>query len=169
MATNMFAQFSNIEGECEDEGHKKWCEITALEQDFSNPTIPLPPGAKEGLGAKPCKHSEIEIKKLVDKASAGLMKACWFGDTVDSVVIECFRTGLGLEDEKQPIKYFSVKLKGVIIKEFDYSAGEGELISETLKLVASEATYAYRQMLKRTGYAVRGGEASVTIGKANRD
>jgi len=167
MATNMFAQFSNIEGECEDKYHEKWCEITDLEQDFSNPTIPLPPGATEGSGAKPCEHGEIEIKKLVDKASTGLMKACWYGDTVDSVVIECFRTGLGLDDENQPIKYFSIKLEGVIIRDFEYSVGEGNLISETVKLVAAKATYAYRQMLKRTGYGIRAGEASVTVGKAN--
>jgi len=169
MATNMFARFGAIEGECEDKYHPNWCEIMSLEQDFSNPTIPLPPGATEGTGAKPCKHSEIEIKKLMDKASAGLMKACWFGDTVEKVEIECFRTGLGLDDEDQPIKYFSVKLEGVIIREFDFSVGEGEIVSETLKLVAAKATYAYRQMLKRTGYAVRGGEASVEVGKANRD
>jgi len=169
MATNMFVQFSNIEGECEDKYHEKWCEISDLEQEFTNPTLPLPPGTSEGLGAKPCKHGEIEIKKLVDKASTGLMEACWNGAIIDKVVIECFRAGLGLGDEKQPIKYFSIELEGVIINEFDYDVSEGQLVSETLNLVAAKATYAYQQASKQTGYAIRSGAASVTTGTANDD
>jgi type VI secretion system Hcp family effector len=169
MATNMFAQFSNIKGECEEKHHEEWCEITSLEQDFSNPTFPLPAGATEGSGAKPCQHSEIKISKLVDKASTGLMEACWVGDTLDTVVIECFRAGKGIDHANQPIKYFRIKLKSVIIKEFDFSVGEGELISEELELVAAEATYVYRQMDKKSGTARRAGIGYVQIGEANRD
>jgi type VI secretion system secreted protein Hcp len=166
MSTNMFVKFSNIEGECEDQGHPKWCEIMSLEQDFSNPTIPLPPGKTEGPGAKPCEHSEIEIEKVIDKASAGLMKACWKGDTIHRVEIECFRAGIG-QEENRPLKYFSIELESVIIKEFEYSVSEGQLVTETLNLVASKATYAYWQMDKKTGIGTLAGKETATVGKGN--
>ncbi|MCP3950913.1 MAG: type VI secretion system tube protein Hcp [Desulfobacterales bacterium] len=169
MATNMFVQFSNIEGECEEKHHPKWCEITSLEQEFSNATIPLPPGEPEGAGAQPCQHDVIKITKLLDKASTELMKACWAGDTVDTVLIECFRAGKGLDHTNQAIKYFRLKLKSVIIKALDFATTEGELISEDLELVAAEVTYTYRQMDKKTGTAKRAGIGYVQVGEANRE
>ncbi len=167
MSTNMFVKFSNIEGECEEQGHRNWCEIMSLGQDFSNPTFPLPPNVTEGKGARPCKHSEVKISKLMDKASTGLMKACWAGDTLEKVVIECFRAGIG-QEPNQPIKYFSIELESVIIKKFDYSVNEGQLVSEDLELVATKASYEYRQMDKKLGTAPLAAEGSITIGKGNR-
>ncbi len=169
MATNMFAQFSNIEGECEDKPHEKWCEITSLQQGFTNETTPHLPDVRPAPVHERGKHKVVSIKKVIDKASIGLMEACWNGTTVDTVLIECFRTGLGLDDENQPIKYFSIKLENVIIKKFKYNVDEGKLISEDLDLIAGKESYEYRQMLKRTGYAVRGGMVSIELGQGDHD
>jgi len=163
----MFVQFSDITGECEERGHRGWCEITSLDQNFSNPTLPPPPGTTEIKGAKPCKHSEIKITKLVDTASVQLMEACWKGRTVDTVVIECFRAGKGLDNKELPIKYFSIELENVIIRELDYSVDEGDLVTEELELVAGKASYAYRQMDKELGTAVLAKQEDAKIGKTN--
>jgi type VI protein secretion system component Hcp len=85
------------------------------------------------------------------------------------VEIECFRAGKGLDHANQPIKYFRIKLKSVIIKGFDFSVDEGNLVTEELELVAAEATYVYRQMDKKSGTARRAGIGVVQIGEANRD
>ncbi len=175
MSSHMFVKFDTIKGECDEYGHPGWCEITNLEQDISNKTSPLPIDAQTGPGAKKCEHGEIKISKVVDKASTGLMEACWEGTTLDSVVIECFRAGEGLNDPQNkaykdpPIKYFSIELKRVIIREFEYSASANELISEDLELVYAEATYEYQRMSKKSGTvtATRAGRESVTVGAGN--
>jgi type VI secretion system secreted protein Hcp len=173
MATNMFVQFSTkderflIEGECEDIHHEKWCEITSLDQDFTSKASPLAPAKKEGRGAVKCEHSEIKISKLVDKASTGLMEACWLGKTLDKVVIECFRAGKGRDDANQPIKYFSIELERVVIRDLEYSVGEGDLASEDIELVYAKATFKYRQMDKELGTAALAGAKSRTVGSGN--
>ncbi len=164
MATNLFVQFGDIKGECEDRGHRDWCEITSLGQDFTNAAAPLPAGEADESDSRRGKHSAIKISKVMDKASIGLMKACWAGDTVAKVVIECFRSGSG-QHADQPIKYFSIELINVIIKKFDYSVGEGQLVSEDLELVAAKASYEYRQMDKRLATAQLSGEASIILGQ----
>jgi len=165
MASNMFVQFSNIEGECGERGHKGWCEITKLGQDFSNETAPLIPGDQDNRTIKSGKHGDIKIEKLVDKASLGLMKACWMGTLVPKVVIECFRAGKGLDQQQdQAIKYFSLELENVIIKKFRYAVSEGKLVSEDIELVAAKATYAYQNMHKELGTATMVDKRGITLG-----
>jgi len=168
LATNMFVQFSNIPGECEATGHTDWCEITSLKQGFSNEAAPLSPGETDQSNSRRGTHKAIAIEKITDKASVGLMQACWAGDTVAKVVIECFRAGSG-QTEKHPIKYFSIELENVIIKGIGYSVGEGELASEEVELVAAKASYEYRQMDKKLGTAKLAGEASITLGQGDHD
>jgi len=168
LATNMFVQFSNLPGECEATGHTDWCEITSLKQGFSNEAAPLPPGETDQSDSRRGTHKAIEIEKVIDKASIGLMDACWTGAAVADVVIECFRAGTGSSAD-QPIKYFSIELKNVIIKSLKYEVDEGKLVAETLELVAAQASYEYWQMDKRDGTATRAGTATITLGQGDHD
>lgn len=169
MTISMFVNFGDaIKGECEDKGHEGWCEITALEQDFENKVSPLAPRKKDSKGAVKCDHSEIDITKVVDSASALLMNACWLGETLDEVVIECFRAYAGKDGVSKPINYFSITLKKVVIRELEYSVGEGDLASEDLKLVYNSAAYLYHQMDHENGTVTkRAGTASRTVGSGN--
>lgn len=164
----MFVQFSNLPGECEVAGHTDWCEISSLKQGFSNEAAPLPSGETDKSNSRRGTHKAIEIEKAIDKASIGLMEACWKGTTVAKVVIECFRAGPGSSAD-QPIKYFWIELKNVIIKSHKYEVDEGKLVSETIELVAAQASYEYRQMDKRLGTAKLAGEASITLGQGDHD
>jgi type VI secretion system Hcp family effector len=168
MATNIFVQFDKIEGECEEEYHKKWCEITSFGQTFENAAPPLGPKEEDKSNSRRGKHGDIKISKVMDKASIGLMEACWEGRAVPEVVIECFRAGLG-EKPGQPIKYFNIKLKKVIIKKFKYGVSEGNLVSEELELVAAEAVYKYRLMDKLEGKVASklAGLAKIKLGPAD--
>ncbi len=167
MATNMFVQFKDIEGECDEYGHPNWCEITSFGQTFENQAAPLPSG-QTSAEPRRGKHGDIKINKVIDKASIALMKACWEGKLVPEVVIECFRAGPGLNDRQNykdpPIKYFSIILENVIIKKFSYKVDEGNLVSEALELVATKATYEYQRMFKKTGLAARAGHADIELG-----
>jgi type VI secretion system secreted protein Hcp len=145
MSTNMYVKFSNgIKGEAEDKDHSGWCEITALEQDFTQDASPTEDSDQDTSKAE---HGEIKISKLVDEASTKLMKACWEGTKLDKVEIECYRAA----NVDQPIKYFTVKLEDAIISKFEYKASEGEIISEDLELTAAKATYTYQAMDKKLG------------------
>ena len=169
MATHMFVKFSGIEGESEDRLHQKkeWCEISSLEQDFTSEASPLAPGKREGRGAVKCDHSTIRITKLVDRASTKLMEACWLGTTLDEVVIECYRAGEGQGGDNRPIKYFSIELKKVVVRELEYSVNAGDLASEDLELVYATAKYEYYQMKKKLGTAERVGAKSRNVGSGN--
>lgn len=147
MPTNMFVKFSNnIKGESSDENHNQWCEITEVEQDFTQDASPTEESNQDTSKAE---HGEIKIKKIVDEASTSLMKACWEGTKLDKVEIECFRAG----GQNEPIKYFTIVLEKVIIKKFEYKGGDGDVITEDLELVAAKATYTYRAMDKKLGTA----------------
>jgi type VI secretion system Hcp family effector len=164
MATNMFVQFGKIKGECEDKYHDEWCEITSLGQSFNNKAPPLLPSEDAESGTRRGKHAPVKVSKPIDKASTELMEMCWNGEALGTVLIECFRAGGG--NAGQPIKYISIKLESVIIKQFKYSVNEGSLVSEDLELVAAKATYEYRQMDKELGTAAAklSGLASITLG-----
>ncbi|MCP3950912.1 MAG: type VI secretion system tube protein Hcp [Desulfobacterales bacterium] len=168
MATDMFVQFSNLKGECEVPGLTDWCEITSLKQGFTNEAAPLPPGQTDKSNSRRGKHKAIEIEKVIDKASIGLMQACWKGRPVATVVIRCFRAGQG-ENGKQSINYFEIELENVIIKKFEYKVDEGNLASEELELVFSKASYVYKQMPKRGGTAIRAGTASIILKEGDHD
>ena len=147
MSTNMFAKFGDIKGESEDQAHPDWCEITSVEQDFTQKASPT-----EESKPDTCKveHSEIKISKDIDEASTGLMKACWEATRLKKVEIECFRA----DGQNDPIKYFNIVLEDVIIHKFEYKgSGDGSIIGEDLELVAAKATYTYRAMDKKLGTA----------------
>jgi len=166
MGTNMFVKFGNIEGECADTGHEKWCVITSLSQTFRNKTVPPPTIPKRDPVAKTCKPEAISIKKIVDKASGKLMWHCWYCEPIKEVVIECFRASRGPDGKTQPVKYFHIYLEDVTIKEFEYSVDEGDFVTEDLDLVASKADYRYKKMDKRRGTAFLTGSTVVTTGDA---
>jgi len=171
MATSMFVKFCRktkgiIEGECTDKGHEKWCVITSLSQTFNNKTLPPPTIPKRAPVAKTCKPEAISIKKIVDKASGELMRMCWYCEQLEEVVIECFRASPGQRGETQPIKYFSIELKGVTIKEFEFEVDEGDLVTEDLDLVADRAVYTYTEMHKERGTAIPFGSATIITGSA---
>ncbi len=147
MASNMFMKFSNnIKGESEDKAHIEWCEITSLDQEFTQDASPTEEGDQDTSKAE---HGEVKITKYIDEASTALMKACWDGTKLDRVMIECYRASGG----SGPVKYFIIVLEGVIIKKFNYKGGEGDIVSEDLELVAAKATYTYRAMDKKQGTA----------------
>lgn len=167
MATSMFVMFDNIEGECQDIGHKKWCEITSLSQSFENKAVPPPLNSTSNPVGTTFKPEAIAVKKIVDRASGELMRKCWECETLDKVVIECCRAS-GPPYSNEPIKYFTIELIDVTIKEFEFEVDEGDLVTEDLKLEADEATYIYTEMSKR-GKALPFHEAPVNTGTAYGD
>jgi len=149
MATSMFVKFCPkngiIEGECEEIGHDKWCEITSLKQKFS-----IEDKDEDTTDPQRAKHEPIGISKIIDKASIELLKHCKDGRPLKEVIIECVRAHVAAEG-KAPIHYFQIKLENVIVKKFEYKVDEGSLGSEDLELVARKATYNYRELNKFSG------------------
>jgi len=152
MATSMFVKFCPksgiIEGECEEIGHDKWCEITSLKQKFS-----IEDKDEETTDPQRAKHEPIAISKIIDKASIELLKHCRDGRPLKEVIIECVRAHVAAEG-KAPIHYFQIVLENVIIRQFQYRVDEGNLVSEELELVARKATYNYRELNKFSGSMV---------------
>jgi type VI secretion system secreted protein Hcp len=162
MAGNMFVKFDTIKGECEDREHKGWSEITSVKQTFSNEASPIGETDPDKISST---HSEIEIEKYLDSASIRLMVASWFGDVIEKVTIQCFRDGGTGGSGYGPgrTKYFEIELKQVIIQEYEYEGKEDDIATESLKLVAAEASYSYDRLLKDENRTEKTGAARINL------
>ncbi len=161
MAGNMFVKFDTIKGECEDREHKGWSAITSVKQTFSNEASPIGTESDKISSS----HSEVEIEKIIDSASVRLMVASWFGDVIEKVTIQCFRDGGTGGSDYGPgrTKYFEIILKQVIIREYEYEGKEDDIVTESLKLVAAEASYSYDRLLKDENRTEKTGAARINL------
>ena len=147
MATNMFMKLTNnIKGEAEDDLHKGWCEIKSLSQEFENKAS-LSKIQQDKIDK--AEHKELKITKYVDDATTAILKACWGGTRINSVIIECFRA----DGQNSALKYFVIRLDKVIINNYELSSSEGEILEESLELIGTKAVYTYRAMDKLLGTA----------------
>jgi type VI secretion system secreted protein Hcp len=108
MAFNAFVNFGDIKGESTDKDHKDWVMITEFDQEVTQPASVTQKSAG-GRTAEAVQFSEFKIVKLLDAATPKLYEAACKGTHIPEVTIECWRAG------GDPLKYFEVKLKEVLI------------------------------------------------------
>jgi len=126
---DIFLKLDGIEGESEDDKHKK--EIQLLTFSFGA-TQPGSAGHGGGAGVGRAQMHDFEVSKYVDKASPKLFEACAAGTHTANALLVCRKAG-GTQQE-----YLKVLLKDVIISSIRTASLGGEhLPTENISLTYS--------------------------------
>ena len=139
MSFNAFANFGDIKGESTDKDHKDWVMVTKYEHEIAQPASVTQKTAG-GRSAEAVEFSEIKLYKLVDAASPKLYEACCKGTHLGEVTLELWRAG------GDPVKYFEVKLKEVLIssvKQLGDPKGDNAFPSEVVGLTFGAVEWTY--------------------------
>lgn len=148
MATNMYIKFDGVDGESEDKNHAQWIEILNWSHGFSQPSSPV--RASSGSTVEKANHSSLNFTKYMDIATKDLLQACWNGKQYPKVDIECFRSD-GTDDNA--IKYLMINMEQVVISNYSFSGGGGDIPIENLSLSYGKITYTYDSKKKDDGAA----------------
>lgn len=136
MAFDAFVNFGDIKGECTDKNHKDWVMILGFNHGVVQP-VSVTQKTAGGRSAEAVQHSDFVITKLVDAASPKLLEAACKGTHIPEVTIECWRSG------GDPLKYWEVKLKEVLISSVNTSGGGDGFPSESVSLAYGSIEWTY--------------------------
>jgi type VI secretion system secreted protein Hcp len=126
MASDMFLMLEGIKGESSDKAHKGEIDIESfswgLAQTGSGHT-----GGGQGTGKVDI--SDIQISKLVDKASPSLMLACANGKHIPKGKLTVRKAG------ENPLDYLTIDLENVFVSSYQAGGSEhGERPTESIAL-----------------------------------
>jgi len=136
---NAFANFGDIKGESTDKDHKDWVMVTKYEHEIAQPASVTQKTAG-GRSAEAVEFNEVKLYKLVDAASPKLYEACCKGTHLAEVTLELWRAG------GDPLKYFEVKLKEVLIssvKQIGDPKGDNQFPGEVVGLTFGAVEWTY--------------------------
>lgn len=148
MATNLFLKLGEIEGECEDQAHVGWIEITSWSHGFSQPTTPV--RASSGATVEKANHTDLAFTKYLDKATDAILSTCWTGKQLPTSVLECYRA----DGDAVPVKYLQIDMEKVIISSYSIGhGGMGDHPAENVSLSYGKVTYTYLDQKKADAQA----------------
>lgn len=136
---NAFVNFGDIKGESTDKDHKDWVMIQSYEHGITQPASVTQKTAG-GRSAEAVQFEEFRITKLVDAASPKLYEACCKGTHIPEVTIELWRAG------GDPLKYFEIKLKEVLISGVDQHGtptGDSKFPTEVVRMTFGAVQWTY--------------------------
>jgi len=145
MAFDAFIKIDGIPGECTDDKHKDWIEITSFSWDLSQPASATASNAG-GSSAERVNISPIQITHLFDKASPKLYEACCKGTHLKEATIHLNRAG------GDKMLYGEIVLKQVLVSSTSVSGSQGsDFPSESVTLSAGSYVWKYNQQDKKSG------------------
>jgi type VI secretion system secreted protein Hcp len=152
MAADVYLQIDGVNGESNDDKHKGWIEVVAIDWGVIQPTA----GTVSTAGGHTVGRAvfdAIRITKVVDLASPKLMELAAQGKTIPKAKLEFFRS-----DGNGPLKYYEVLLENVLVASNRKSFGGGGLVVDQLTLRYAKITEKYTQQ------KIGGGAAGNTSG-----
>ena len=105
MASDVYLQIDGVNGESNDDKHKGWIEVEAVDLGVIQPTA----GTMSTAGGHTIGRAvfdALRITKAVDLASPKLMELAAQGKTIPKAKLEFFRA-----DRSGPLKYYEVTLE----------------------------------------------------------
>jgi type VI secretion system secreted protein Hcp len=154
----MFIKLEGIDGESEDDKHKKWVDVLNFSYATSQPSSNQFGG---GGGTGRANFSDFSFSHYVDRASPNLFLYCAQGKHIDKVVFHCCKTDKGTEE------FLTVTMQDVMVTHVSPAGGNGEtLIMESVGLSPAIIEFQYKQQKKDGSF-----DAAVTRGwdiKANK-
>jgi type VI secretion system secreted protein Hcp len=112
MAVDMFLMLDGIKGESGDDKHKGEIDLESFSWGMSQ----MGSGHRStGLGTGKVEVKDINITKLIDKASPSLMLACANGKHIPKGKITVRKAG------ENPLDYLTIDMEGIMVS--DYQTG----------------------------------------------
>jgi type VI secretion system secreted protein Hcp len=111
MAFDSFLKIDGVPGESTDDKHKDWIEILSYSVGATQPASATASSAGGG-GAERVTLHDMNVTKLMDKASPKLFELCATGKHIPNVTLELCRAG------GDKLKYMEIKMEQVIISGF---------------------------------------------------
>jgi type VI secretion system secreted protein Hcp len=147
MATDMFLDLleDKIEGESRDKKHAKCIEISGWSTSFEQPAAMAKTAT--GPSVERVKAEPITITKVMDSATAMLLKRIWSGQLIPKGSIHCYRA----DKEGTPVKYLEINMLHILVNTYSLSGAEGDLPQEEVGLSPGEVTFNYDQQQKEGG------------------
>ena len=124
MAADVYLQIDGVNGESNDDKHKGWIEVEAIDWGITQPTagtVSTAGGHTTGRAV----FDAIRITKVVDLASPKLMELAAQGKTTPKAKLEFFRA-----DGSGPLKYYQVTLENVLVSSNRKSYGGSGLVAD---------------------------------------
>lgn len=154
MATDAYLHIDGIDGESEDERHRKWIEVSNVLYAIHQPRAE----AISTAGGHTSGRAElypITFKKLADLSSPILLQTCATGKTIPKAVFEFMRADGG---DGKSIVYFRIDLENLIIANITPNSGDGGIMCEHVQLAYAKIKWQY------TRQSIRGGAQGKTAG-----
>ena len=118
----IIAYFDGIPGECSEEGREGWMEIESFTFSMSKPTMGAS-GSSRRRGT--IVFDDVQLTKLVDKATPKLMEAAALGTVVSEVTFE-FRRVIG----KKMVVFHKYEFDNSLITSYQCTGSTGDLPPE---------------------------------------
>lgn len=119
MTFDAFIKIEGIPGECLDNEHKDWIEITNYDFGVRQSTS-ASASASGGASSGRATLSDFGFSKRLDMASSKLFEASCAGKHIAKLTLSLNRAG------GDKLKYFEIELEEVIISDFSQGGGSGE-------------------------------------------
>ncbi|MFS2215427.1 Hcp family type VI secretion system effector [Massilia cellulosiltytica] len=139
MAADVYLQIDGVNGESNDDRHKGWIEIVAVDWGVTQPTA----GTVSTAGGHTVGRAvfdAIRITKAVDLASPKLMELAAQGKTIPKAKLEFFRA-----DGSGALKYYEVMLESVLVSSSKKSWGGSGLVLDQFTLHYARIAEKYTQ------------------------
>jgi type VI secretion system secreted protein Hcp len=135
MAVDMFLRIEGIKGESKDSKHADEIQVTGWSWEAAQTGTS---GKGTGAGAGKVEHQDIEIRKLADRSSPTLYKACCKGEHIKSADLTVRKAG------GDALEYLIIHLEDLLITSFKLG-GEptNDQIEEVLRINFSRAAIHY--------------------------
>jgi type VI secretion system secreted protein Hcp len=139
MAADVYLQIDGVNGESNDDKHKGWIEVQAIDWGVTQPaagTMSTAGGHTIGRAV----FDAIRITKAVDLASPKLMELAAQGKTIPKAKLEFFRA-----DGGGAVKYYEVTLENVLVSSSRKSFGGVGLLVDQFTLHFAKIAERYTQ------------------------
>jgi type VI secretion system secreted protein Hcp len=118
MAVDMFMKITGVDGEAQDDKHKKDIDVLAWSWGLSNSGSAQVGG---GAGAGKVNVQDLSFTKWVDSASPKLVLACCNGTHYDEAMLVVRKAG-----GDNPVEYIKLKLTEVLVTSISTGGSGGE-------------------------------------------
>lgn len=145
MSFDAYIQIQGIKGDCTDEKHKDWIEVTSYSLGFTQAGTGSASSAGALIGGKPT-IADFSFAKRLDIASPNLMLYTVKGTNIPKIVLECCRS-LG-----NKVCFYKLTFENTHLTSYipTGSAG-GDYPAESVSFVYDKLTVEYTQTNPETG------------------
>lgn len=135
MAVDMFLEVEKLAGESQDKTHKDQIQIIGWSWAVAQTGTSATGG---GASAGKTEHNDLEVRKVVDRASPVLFEWCSAGQHIGFVNLTVRKAG------GEALEYLIIRLEDVLITSFDIGGEpKDDQIQETIRLNYARASITY--------------------------